>query len=84
MVHCTRFFNRLYAEYQQLCHVKKLQIEASNSHFDDAMLKQVTCACVSVSVSVSVCLSIHIRTHMHVFACMVMCTYVLNIALCIR
>ena len=52
MVHC-RFFNRLYTEYQQLCHVKELQLEASNQNRDDIMHKQVSlnanvCVCVCV------------------------------------
>lgn len=36
-----RFFNRLYAEYQQLVEVKRLKLQAANPDYDDAMLQQV-------------------------------------------
>ncbi|XP_065899133.1 carboxylic acid reductase-like [Dysidea avara] len=36
-----RFFNRLYSEYQQLVEVKRLQLQAANPDYDDAMLQQI-------------------------------------------
>ena len=38
---CVRFFNRLYSEYQKLFEVKKLQLEADNPEYEEALLELV-------------------------------------------
>lgn len=77
---CTyvcRFFNRLYAEYQQLCHVKMLQLEASNPNCDDTMVKQVTYVFV-IHIRMYVCtyMCVHVCVHMCVCACVCTCVFV--------
>ena len=38
---CVRFFNRLYSEFQKLLEIKRLQLEANNPEYEDALLAQV-------------------------------------------